>query len=82
VLLATWEIANAATNQGGIVTDEDSWPKASQDELLVDIEARLDHHDALGPDDAEWLIDRVRALTAERDQLIVERDAWKIRVTG
>lgn len=34
------------------------------------------------PEDIEWLIGRVRALTAERDDLIVERDKWKTRVTG
>lgn len=33
-------------------------------------------------EDVRWLIGRVRALTAERDALLVERDAWKIRVTG
>lgn len=53
----------------------------TDEERLADMERR----NAAGygePGDIEWLIVRVRALTAERDALIVERDAWKIRVTG
>lgn len=33
-------------------------------------------------DDVPWLIDRVRALTAERDALVADRDAWKARCLG
>lgn len=55
--------------------------RATDEERLADIERR--NADGYGePGDIEWLIVCVRALTAERDALIVERDAWKIRVTG
>jgi hypothetical protein len=54
----------------------------------VDVDERLRTYDAVQDfvaavrQDVPWLIERVRALTAERDELIVERDAWKTRVTG
>lgn len=55
----------------------------TDEERLAEIERRLDNGaPVVLVEDARWLIDRVRALTAERDALLVDRDAWKIRVTG
>lgn len=48
----------------------------TDEEYLVEIEA------CPVVEDVPWLIERVRVLTAERDDLIVERDKWKTRVTG
>lgn len=54
----------------------------------VDVDKRLGTYDAVQDfvaecrQDVPWLIERVRVLTAERDELLVDRDVWKTRVTG
>jgi hypothetical protein len=52
----------------------------TDEERLAEIEEEYGWADS--DSNVHWLIDRVRALMAERDELIVERDAWRTRVTG
>lgn len=56
----------------------------TDEERLAEIEAYfLSQGGLLDPiDDAGWLIDYALHLTADRDALLVDRDAWKARCLG